>query len=309
MNEILCIDIGGSKFIAGAVTPEGKVLYTQKYVWQGHGAQNIVRQLFHGVDELVSHFPQQDSHIPFGITIPGFADPDAGIWLSSSFLGIQALPIAELFQKRYGRPVVLDNDANACALAEHRFGAGRDVLNFLYMTISNSIGGAFFLDGKLWQGSRRKAGEIGMLPTDDLAAKPPRRMNLEDLASGRGLSRTYRRLCGEGTEESLPADRLMELAVSGDKNARKAFDIEGIYLARAIAQAAFLTDPGLVILGGGVTLAYSMFEDTLHRELRREMLHAPSMIPEVRATPLGYLGALLGAASLALGKMEEMAHE
>lgn len=309
MNEILCIDIGGSKFITGAVTPGGEVLYTQKYLWQEHGVQNIVRQLFYGVDELIARFPQQDSRIPLGVTIPGFADPDAGIWLSSSFLGIQALPIAELFQTRYGRPVVLDNDANACALAERRFGAGRNVMNFLYMTISNSIGGAFFLDGKLRQGSHRKAGEIGMLPTDDLAAKPPRRKNLEDLASGRGLSRTYRCLSGENIEKPIPASRLMELAASGDKNAQRTFDIEGIYLARAIAQAAFLTDPGLVILGGGVTLAYSMFEDTLHRELHREMFHAPSMIPEVRVTPLGYLGALLGAASLALGRMEEMAHE
>lgn len=303
MNEILCLDIGGSKLIAGALTRSGQICYQKKYHWTQMGKEEVLKRLFSAFEALRERFPEYDASCPIGITIPGFADSRQGVWCSSAFMKIRDIALANLFWQRYGVKIALDNDANACALAEQKFGVWGSIPNFIYITVSNSIGGAVCLDGNVRQGNSYKAGEVGLMMMQDLL-NPGQRTALEELASGRGLSRNYARLTEREDDFFVAADRLAELAKAGDLGAQRALELEGIYLGRAIAQASLVVNPGLVILGGGVTLAYDMFKAVLERELAKEMRSVPEMVPHVVVTKFGYYSALMGAGALALQQQE-----
>ena len=104
----------------------------------------------------------------------------------------------------------------------------------------------------------------------------------------------------------MPSGRQIHAAVleryaqKGDAAAAQAFVLEGTYLGRAIAHAAFLLNPQKVVLGGGLSLLFDSYKTTLMDTLRWEMKRLPDGMPEVKATNLGYHGALLGAAALVL---------
>ena len=421
MKEILCVDIGGSKYMVGVITPEGKILYSRKVLWKGEAGNpgRILGNIIQTVDEVLEKHPLCRKN-PMGMTIPGLADPEKGVWRSSEFLGVFNLPVGSLFQRRYGVPLKMENDANACAYAECFFGEGRMCKDFLYLTVSNSIGGALCLNGEIYTGAWGEAGEFGMCPAEDLLEKNAAvRRPLELLASGRGLSDNYYRLkglpngrrihaavgvfnlpvgslfqrrygvplkmendanacayaeCffGEGRmckdflyltvsnsiggalclngeiytgawgeagefgmcpaedllEKNAAVRRPLELLASGrglsdnyyrlkglpngrrihaavleryaqrgDAAAIQAFELEGTYLGRAIAHAAFLLNPRKVVLGGGLSLLFDTYKSSLMDTLRCEMKRLPDGMPEVKATSLGYHGALLGAAA------------
>ena len=100
-------------------------------------------------------------------------------------MGVFNLPVGSLFQRRYGVPLKMENDANACAYAECFFGEGRMCKDFLYLTVSNSIGGALCLNGEIYTGAWGEAGEFGMCPAEDLLEKNAAvRRPLELLAPG-----------------------------------------------------------------------------------------------------------------------------
>ncbi len=306
MDEILCMDIGGSKLLTGAISKTGELLFQRRYTWQGKGNAAILEQLLQAFADLTAQVPQWDRTCPLGMTIPGFADSERGMWCSSSFLEVKNLSISEAFFKEYGISVALDNDANACAIAEKQFGGWSNTEDFLYMTVSNSIGAAFFTDGRLCRGSLGMAGEIGLLPTTDLLSSGYQIRPLEQLASGRGLSQNYCRLSNREEDIFWPADRLQAMAIQGDLAAAEAFRLEARYLARGIAQAAFLLNPTAVILGGGVMCTWELLKPALTSSLREEMASCPKMLPKLAVTKLGYSGALIGAGALALAGSERM---
>lgn len=302
MKEILCVDIGGSKYMVGVITPEGKILCSRKVLWKGEAGNpgRILGNIIQTVDEVLEKHPLCRKN-PMGMTIPGLADPEKGVWRSSEFLGVFNLPVGSLFQRRYGVPLKMENDANACAYAECFFGEGRMCKDFLYLTVSNSIGGALCLNGEIYTGAWGEAGEFGMCPAEDLLEKNAAvRRPLELLASGRGLSDNYYRLKGLPNGRRIHAAVLERYAQRGDAAAIQAFELEGTYLGRAIAHAAFLLNPRKVVLGGGLSLLFDTYKSSLMDTLRCEMKRLPDGMPEVKATSLGYHGALLGAAALVL---------
>lgn len=307
MEEILCIDIGGSKYMVGVVTPEGKILQCRKFLWENDKGNpgKMMGRIIKTVDQVLTEHPRCTEN-PVGMTIPGLVDAEEGVWRSSEFLGVSNLPVGAVFKRRYGVSLAMENDANACAYGECFFGEGRFCKNFLYMTVSNSIGGALCLNGEIYTGAWGEAGEFGMcLAEDMLEKKTSVRRPLETLASGRGLSENYCRLKGIDDGRQIHAAVLERYAQKGDEAAARAFELEGTYLGRAIAHAAFLLNPQKVVLGGGLSLLFDSYKATLMDTLRREMKRLPNSMPEVKATSLGYHGALLGAAALVL-KLQEM---
>ena len=160
MRTFLCFDIGGSKYNVGLVRGDGTVLARQKSLWAGHTAQAMLRELFCAGHAVLNRCPGLKP-CAAGATIPGLADAASGMWIEASFSGIQNLPIARLLEQEFGLPTAIENDARACALAERMFGAGKTVDDFFYVTVSNGIGGALFLNGALYTGALGNAGELG----------------------------------------------------------------------------------------------------------------------------------------------------
>ncbi len=301
-KAILSVDIGGSKYVAGLVDLQGNVLYRRKYTWDGLSTQKVLSDLISAMESVTKN-PEEEI-VAIGMTIPGLADSKRGIWISSSFMGIYNLPIGSIMNEHFGLPVYIENDCNACALAERMFGRCRQIEHFLYLTVSNSIGGAIVANGEVYQGASGCAGEVGIIQVntdDDRDESPSHRLPLEDCASGRGLVDSYLRLGGQQKIDGVCPDgvSIARLAREGDRVAKRAFCKEGKYLGQAIAVCSLILNPEIVIIGGGLSLAFDQFGDILLDTVEKEMKFSGSKCPVIEATALGYDGGLIGAAAVA----------
>lgn len=297
----LAIDIGGSKFVVGLVTPAGQVLAKARYEWTSLTAEAVLRDIVRSGRAVLEAHPEHRPHA-VGATIPGLADPARGLWVEASFSGIRNLPIAAELGAAFGLPVSIDNDGQACALAERLFGACQDTGDFLYLTVSNGIGAAIFAGGRLYNGAGGAAGELGHCVVVE-GGRPcacGSRGCLEMHAAGPGIARNYAELGGGPAEDGTPANAALIAgrARAGEAAAVATYALEGEYLGRMLAIACNLLNPAKVILGGGVSLAYPLFAKSLEHTLHLGLYRGANPGLTVQPTALGYDGGLLGAAAL-----------
>lgn len=298
-GPLLGIDIGGSKLVVGLVDGDGRVLVHHRSAWPALTADAVTGTVLAQARALLADWAGPPP-IAVGATIPGLADPRRGLWLEASFSGIRELPVAALLRDELGLPAYLDNDAQACALAERRFGVCQGVDDFLYLTVSNGVGGAVFAGGRLLYGANSAAGEIGHL----VVAEPGRRCGcggtgcLEMHASGRAIALSYRELGGAATAGDAAA--VAALARAGDPVAAEAFETAGRHLGTAIGAACNLTNPAVVVIGGGVSQAFDLLERPLRAALTRSSYVARRHPARVVASGFGALGGLAGAAAVAV---------
>lgn len=126
---ILAIDLGGSKYMVGLISDDGEIIKKKRYEWRSYDADEIIKQICTAVDAMRQGYPDWHPEL-IGMTIPGLADAQKGIWKRSGFMGVRNLPIAPILQETYQMPTFIDNDCRACALAEKRFGTARDCDDF-----------------------------------------------------------------------------------------------------------------------------------------------------------------------------------
>ena len=304
---VMVIDIGGSKYMPGFVDGEGNVLYQERREWEGVTPEELVAQMTAALKDICAKNPDLAAMAECGgLTIPGFADPVTGDWVESDFLPVKDLPICTLLTKEFGIPFFADNDCNACALAERYFGGAKGLDDFLYMTVSTGIGGALYTNGVLHYGEFWHAGEIGMFVAEEdgrISDTGSMYGILEMHASGRGLAANYQEYGGQPLiDGKVPGGpEISKLAREGDPVALKTLDAEGKYLGRAIAHACAMADFQKIILGGGISLLFDLYEKPLLEEFNRIW---PGRAVAVEATRLGYSGAFLGAAAVALRGLE-----
>jgi glucokinase len=299
----LAIDIGGSKFIIGLVTSAGNILCAENYPWTELNAEGVIQDIKKAVHSLLT---ANNNYRPtiIGAAIPGLADPQKGLWVESSFSGIRNLPFASVMEKEFSLPVRLENDVNACATAEKLFGCCKDVDDFIWITVSNGIGGSIYANGKLYTGSCGNAGEIGHIIVEEGINARKCKCGLtgcaETQASGVGLAKNYLSLGGkkEINEETATAKTIADLARNKDKTAIETYEMEGLYLGRAIGAAINLINPKKVVIGGGVSLGFDLFWPSLNRTLETHVYKNANPDFAVEPTALGYNAALLGAAAL-----------
>lgn len=302
-KAILAVDIGGSKYIGGLVTESGEILYQNRREWAQYGNDAVLQSVYGAIDDVLEKHPEVAVEA-IGMTIPGLAYPDKGLWDSASFMDVYNLPIGRLAAEKYGIPAFIDNDAKACALAERYFGAGRGCDDFMYMTVSNGVGGALFLNGQLYYGAYGSAGEIGecVIIEDGRRSHSGNVGTLEMYAAAAGLVKNYLEMGGRETigGEAPSGKSIAALARQGDEIAIKAFELEGYYLGVAVSTVYNVVDMKKLIIGGGLSLAFDLFWDSLEKTVRARTYERDHPFLEFEATPLKYEGALLGAAAVAL---------
>lgn len=300
---ILAIDIGGSKYMVGLVDTQGKIIEARHYKWKTITSESVIdcittsaRKL---LDKYMDIFP-----VSIGITIPGLADPKHGIWVEASFSGIRNLNIAKILKNEFGIPVYIDNDGQACALAEKLFGACKETRDFIYMTVSNGIGGAVFINDMLYYGGAGNAGEIGhcVVVENGFQCKCGNKGCLEVHAAGPAIARNYKKLGGNEIYCGVPVDAklIAELAYKGNEIALKTFELEGYYIGKIIALICNVLNPQKVIIGGGVSLAFSLYEQALWETIKRFLYRGANQSLEIQASQLGYNGGILGATAVAI---------
>jgi glucokinase len=321
------VDIGGSKFVTALVREDGAIVALEKNPWSESEAGNplsaggLVADLKSAIHALLAANPQHKPQV-IGATIPGLANPEKGLWVEASFSGIKNLPFASIMEEEFRLPIRIDNDVRACALAERIWGCCSKpevnlenyiehetkfhaIEDFLWITVSNGIGGCVFLHGKPYRGAGGNAGEIGHIIVEEGPMARPCKAGhsgcAEMHASGRALALNYRCLGGNSTidGEEPAAKSVAELARRGDRAALAAYELEGLYLGRIIGAAVNLLCPAKVIIGGGVSLDFDLFKPSLDKSLKAHMYENANPALTVEASPLGYNAALLGAAALA----------
>lgn len=162
-DYIIGIDIGGTKIATGVFDPDFALLaqHTQPFN-QNASAEGIFSCLCNGVLAALADAPAEGSIAKIGVSIPGIVNAaGTGVFFTPNTPSIWGFALGDRLRQRFNAKVQLENDANAAALAEYTLGAGRGFLSMIYSTISTGIGAGIILDGRLYRGSNRAAGEIG----------------------------------------------------------------------------------------------------------------------------------------------------
>ena len=227
------------------------------------------------------------------------------------FAGWNQIRIADFFKQLLEVDVFVENDVNACAIAELQFGYKSRYQNFLWMTISTGVGGAVVCNGRLIRGVDGYAGEIGHVkvefehpypcPCSELGC-------LEAHGSGTAINRYVRELCltdpdflAELQTNGYSSDAVgcAALALQGNSAAQSVFNKAGTYLGKGISHYVNILNPEAIILGGGVARSFSLLEKPI-RDTMKQTVFRPLKHVDVVTTKLGYEAAFLGAAALVL---------
>lgn len=288
MRHLLGFDIGGTKcaVVLGAVRDDGNLEILGRTAFATAGAPRpILDRLADAAGELV----RCHGAVPVaaGVACGGPLDAASGLVLSPPNLpGWDRVPVVALLKARLGIPVGLENDANAGALAEWRWGAGRGARSLVFITCGTGLGSGLVLDGRLYRGATGNAGEIGHWRlADDGPEGFGKRGSFEGFCSGGGLARFAR----ERTGRDLGAAEICAAARAGDAACAAVVAESGRRLGQGLALLADVLDPEVIAIGGVFARAHDLFAAAVAAGLARDAL--PPIAASCRIVP-----ALLGEA-------------
>ncbi len=293
----LSIDIGGSKIVTGIVSSTGEVFNAEKTQLPSSYDFDFLLNM---ITEKALALLESHEVDAVGIVIPALCDAERGLWVYSPFSGISNIPISDILSERLHKPVYIDNDVNLCAIAEREVGCCKDCDDFLWVTVSNGIGGGLYLNGKLFGGSNACAAEIGHIVVDENGplCGCGNVGCLEVCAAGPAILRYY--LENNPDPSVTSTVQVADLARGGDTNALSAFEKAGRYIGIATAAAINITNVRKVVYGGGVSQAFELLEPHIESAMRCRIFKQANPSVYIQKTVLGYNAALIGAGVNAL---------
>ncbi len=296
-RKILGVDLGGTKIAVSLWTSEGRRIDGRRFETKRDSVEANLSEIVRLGRDLLG----ESKPAAIGVSGGGPLDPERGVIISIPNLpGWVEIPIAARLSEEFGAPTGIENDANACALAEHRFGAGRGARHMAFLTLSTGIGGGLILDGRIYRGHRFLAGEAGhqVIEEGGAACGCGKRGCLEAYASGTGIARRLaeKRNAGEGLGGMAPgvprdARELVERARGGDRFSIEFLRETAAYLARGIANLVYILDPERIILGTIAVAAGDLLLAPLREEVARRVW--PQLSRGLEILPAG-LGEELG---------------
>jgi len=314
-DHVLALDVGGTKLAAGVVRGDGSVRSRLvEPADRDRGPDDMIRRhlaLGRRAVEAADLVAGDISAV--GIACGGPLDPERGVILGPLHLpGWVDVPLAAIVEEAFRVPAAVDNDATAGAVAEWRFGAGRDrdVRSLVYLTISTGIGGGLVLDRRPYRGAAGNAGELGHL-TIDIDGDPcacGRRGCLEAYASGTNIARRAREALAAGEPSSLralssvSALEVAAAAADGDALAGRVWAETTRMLGSAVATILDVFNPELVVLGGGVTNAGDALLIPVRETALREAMGPAAGSADIVLATLGEELGVVAAASVALDR-------
>jgi glucokinase len=312
MSLTIGIDVGGTKVLGGVVDEAGKVLTTARKNTPRQGGNALTQTIADVAKELL----QQHSVASVGVSAAGFVSSDRKTMLATpNIADWNGVDLDNQLTKLIGLPVVIENDANAAAWGEAKFGAGKNQDHMMMLTVGTGIGGGIVVNGALYRGAFGIAAEFGhmrVVPEGHICGCGARGC-FEQYASGNALLRHAREAInaspevarnllsrGDGTVAGLTGQAITDAARDGDPVALAAFNTTGQWLGAGIASLAVLLDPACVVIGGGVIDAGEILLKPTRESLERNMPFAGKHpYPQIIAAQLGNEAGLVGVADLA----------
>ena len=277
----------------------GRVIDQQEFLTD---PDQTLSQVIEVVREFSVRYPGSIEGV--GLSLPGLVDPSTGNALYIPYFLWRDLPIAEMISTAVGLPVVIDNDANAMALAELWFGrpevnAARD---FIMVLVAEGVGTGIIFDGQVYRGQRGAAGEFGHMVIGEHAPVPCSCGSddcWEAFASERAAIARYRKLARISNKNQITFKEVIDRALGGEEHAREALVETARYLGVGISNLIIGFSPEAVVVGGEIARAWELIESALTEAIEHSVRRG---LPSARIMPstLGTTPTLRGALSLVL---------
>ena len=299
------IDIGGTK--CAVILGDGELRVKEKIRFDTTSVNETLERIYSAVESLMC-----DGVRGIGISCGGPLDEERGVILSPPNLpGWDDIRITDELERRFAVPAALRNDANACAIAEYRFGAGKGSRNMVFLTFGTGLGAGLILNGKLYSGSSGMAGEVGHIRlAEDGPVGYGKRGSFEGFCSGGGIAQLGRTLAerrlAEGTPtafckseaelDNITARLLAEYASAGDPDAKAVFDLCARRLGEGLSLIVDIINPDRIVIGSIYQRCEQLLAPGMNEVLKREVL-SPSLdvcrvVPAALGDKIGDVAAL-----------------
>lgn len=300
---LLGFDIGGTKCAVVTADWDGKrvdvlrkeAIPTDLTV----SPEKMLKRLMTLADKILEGRPES-----IGISCGGPLDSNEGVILGPPNLpGWDRVEIVRIIGEHFDAPVHLQNDANACAVAEWKFGAGRGYRNMIFLTFGTGLGAGLIIDGRLYSGTNGNAGEVGHIRLCDTGPVGfGKEGSFEGFCSGGGIAKLAWKMAKESTEpvlyyregmteKDVSARSVAEAAALGDKTAKEVYRVSGAYLGKGLSILIDILNPEIIVIGSVFARSGELLVDAMNSELKKESLGAS--LDVCRIVPAG-LGEKIG---------------
>ena len=303
-TNIIGVDVGGTKCAVTYGQKEGFELHIREKIrFATTGVDETIANIVRAVDDVMrKNGLTAGNTAAIGVSCGGPLDSRTGVVMSPPNLpGWDNIPIVKLLGDRFGIRTGIHNDANACALAEWKFGAGIGARNMAFLTFGTGRGAGLILDGKLYAGTNDNAGELGHIRLSDFGPVGYGKCgSFEGFASGGGIAQLARfkvsekhqmgqrvSWCAPGQLDEITARDVADAAAAGDELALEIYRISATYLGRGLAIVIDLINPEVIVIGGIYTRNREMMEPFVLREIEREALSHARRVCSIRPAALG----------------------
>ena len=304
---VFAADLGGTHLRVATVDRNGKI-YCRKMqpTPQAEKPNEIVRALINAAHAFQPTAAEKGGGISaVSVVVPGTVNGAEGVVVKAPNVPcLDGFRLGAALESELEWPVILENDANAAAIGELWQGAGRGYRTLICVTLGTGVGGGIILDGKLWRGVDGSAGEIGHIGVDPFAGVPC------TLAAG-CLSLCFgNRHCADdargnpvipfdATTEDLTSEKIYQAGREGDELAIEVFRRMGVYLGIGLASLINVLNPEIVVIGGGLSNGWDLFEKHMHQQVLERAFPIPARRVKIVRAECGDDAGLLGAARLA----------
>lgn len=297
------IDIGGTKCAIVVGDKDFNIYRKVQFETKTERGYSAILDEFHKhIQTLFIDFPKENLK-RIGISCGGPLDSKKGMIYSPPNLpGWDNVPIVEIFSKKYGVPAAVQNDANACALAEWLMGAGKGTNNMIFLTFGTGMGSGLILNGRLYAGTNDLGGEVGHIR---LAKNGPvgfgKAGSFEGFCSGGGIAQLAETIVSEKLEsgekiafctdtesaKKLTAKTVAEAAVAGDKTALEIIKVSAEYLGRGLAVLIDILNPECIVIGSIYSRNEMLFKPHVDRILAEEAIPSAVEVCQIKPALLG----------------------
>lgn len=308
---VFAADLGGTHLRVAIVDRNGKLYCRQmQSTPQAEKPTEIVRALIDTVHACEATARKQGGAITaVSVVVPGTVNVADGVVVKAPNVPcLDGFRLAAALESELKWPVILENDANAAAIGELWRGAGQGYRSLICVTLGTGVGGGIILDGKLWRGVDGSAAEIGHIGVDPFAGVPctcGSRGCLEVYASATAIVRMtrearprYPKSILHNTED-LTSQKVYEAGKAGDELAIEVFRRMGVYLGIGLASLINVLNPEIVVIGGGLSNGWDLFEKHMHQQVLERAFPIPARRVKIVRAQCGDDAGLLGAAKLA----------
>ena len=316
IQQLLGIDIGGTKCaVIFGIDTDGVISIADKVRFDTADVQTTIGRILSELKGMCARHSLDASNTRgIGISCGGPLDSRKGLVMSPPNLpGWDNIPIVKFVEDATGIPASLQNDANACALAEWKYGAGRGTRNMVFLTFGTGLGAGLVLDGRLYSGTNDNAGELGHIRLSEFGPVGYGKAgSVEGFASGGGIaqlaaSAVKEKLmmgqkvawCPDGNLSAITARTVAEAAKAGDELAKSIYRTSATYLGRALAMVIDMLNPEVIAIGSIFVRAEELIRPFMQAAIERDALPGAAAVCKVKPAELGESIGDIAALSLA----------